>query len=546
MKKIYLLLFIYTFSISYSQVLEYGNSIESIKICNVIQGKNFASERAADSALDDILNVIGASKRFVLKECSNINNAVALTLNGVRYIMYDPEFMTSLSYGENWTNKFILAHEVGHHINGHTVDVLVANSSKNVSLSTNRIQELEADEFAGFVLGRLGATLSDALAGVQSLSDEDDSYSTHPRRSKRIAAIKKGFNESGGYVNPSNGTVKNGKTVDSPYSNLSYSGVVFQTRNDIFSDGIYTGYIGVNSDKPFGYGTFYGNSGYKYEGEWADGQNNGYGKRTYASGATEEGFFVNGYFSGAGVYTFANGTRQVGNFVKGSLNGEGEIIFNSGTVLKGTFNNGSIIKVTLTNPDDPEKIEIGFLDGSGGDGYATYTDHNGSTYTGNWKNGQIVTEAIKKHKDKGYKKWARQTGLDHFIPDFVLKGLDIQFSQGYGDDYIPADRVGFLIKKQGGSTLKGYFKNSFWRPIRSGFIETKIHNPDLENWDVMKKYGLTKYDLAYSIYWDDDRNGYAAFFLNGKLVQKGIYQGGNLVKEEDFDLELMIETYKQF
>ena len=51
--------------------------------------------RAADSALDDILNVIGASKRFVLQECSNINNAVALTMNGVRYIMYDPEFMAS-------------------------------------------------------------------------------------------------------------------------------------------------------------------------------------------------------------------------------------------------------------------------------------------------------------------------------------------------------------------------------------------------------------------------------------------------------------------
>ena len=83
-------------------------------------------------------------------------------------------------------------------LNGHTVDVLAANSSNKVSLSTSRIQELESDEFAGFVLGRLGASLSDALSGVQSLSDKDDSYSTHPRRSKRIAAIKKGFKESGG------------------------------------------------------------------------------------------------------------------------------------------------------------------------------------------------------------------------------------------------------------------------------------------------------------------------------------------------------------
>ena len=69
--------------VSYSQNLDYNNSYESINICTAIQGNNFASERAADSALDDILNVIGASKRFVLQECSNINNAVALTMIGV-------------------------------------------------------------------------------------------------------------------------------------------------------------------------------------------------------------------------------------------------------------------------------------------------------------------------------------------------------------------------------------------------------------------------------------------------------------------------------
>ena len=142
MKKISLVIAFLFYLVTYSQSLDYNNTYESINVCTAIQGNNFASERAADSALDDILNVIGASKRFVLQECSNINNAVALTMNGVRYIMYDPEFMTSLSYGDEWSNKFILAHEVGHHINGHTVDVLAANSSNKVSLSTSRIQEL--------------------------------------------------------------------------------------------------------------------------------------------------------------------------------------------------------------------------------------------------------------------------------------------------------------------------------------------------------------------------------------------------------------------
>ena len=370
MKKIFILLVLLLYTISYSQNLDYNNSIESINICNAIQGNNFASERAADSALDEILNVIGASKRFVLQECSNINNAVALTMNGVRYIMYDPEFMTSLNYGNAWTNKFILAHEVGHHINGHTVDVLAANNSNKVSLSTSRIQELEADEFAGFVLGRLGASLSEALSGVQSLSDKDDSYSTHPRRSKRIAAIKKGFNESGGYINPSSVSIKKGKTVDSPYSNTRYSGVKHVTMD--YENGVYSGYVGESSNKPFGYGEFRTKNGYIYEGEWSDGDYNGYGKQTWSSGSSYEGYFVSGIRSGEGVYNFADGRKFIGSFANGNLV-KGVQIFEH-FQLEGTFSkeNESVIRVTTTFKDGREPIEWGFLDGSNGEGLAHF------------------------------------------------------------------------------------------------------------------------------------------------------------------------------
>lgn len=157
MKNTFYILLLFS-NILLAQNLDYNNGYETIRICTAIQGNNFASEKAADNALGKILSVIGASKRFVLQECSNINNAVALTFNGVRYIMYDPEFMSMLNYSDDWSNMFILAHEVGHHINGHSVDaILGANGmGQETSLTTKRIQELEADEFAGFVLGRLG------------------------------------------------------------------------------------------------------------------------------------------------------------------------------------------------------------------------------------------------------------------------------------------------------------------------------------------------------------------------------------------------------
>ena len=386
MKNILFTLALLVSFLSHSQSLDYNNSYESVNICTAIQGNNFASERAADSALDDILNVIGASKRFVLKECSNINNALALTMNGVRYIMYDPEFMTSIKYGDEWSNKFILAHEVGHHINGHTVDVLAANSSNKASLSTRRIQELESDEFAGFVLGRLGASLSDALSGVKSLSDKDDSYSTHPRRSKRIAAIKKGFNESGGYVDSSNLNISNGKTVDSKYSNSRYAGVEFYTLSDYYSDAVYEGYVSINTGNPFGYGTLFFNNGSKYEGEMAGGKMTGYGKFTNVNGNLYEGYFVNNLFAGKGVYSETSGVIREGNWGNGKLQGKGKIVFASGDVFEGYLINGDAAgkgKATWTNGN---VYEGDFIDNMRtGKGKFTWAD--GDVYEGDFING---------------------------------------------------------------------------------------------------------------------------------------------------------------
>ena len=57
--------------------------------------------------------------------------------------------------------------------------------------------ELEADEYSGFVMFKLGASLSQAQQAVRLISpNKDDSYSTHPSRDKRLAAIKRGYNKA--------------------------------------------------------------------------------------------------------------------------------------------------------------------------------------------------------------------------------------------------------------------------------------------------------------------------------------------------------------
>lgn len=170
------------------QTLTYSQ-VDGLDLCRSYKSKSFTYDKEANETLDKILSVIGASKRFVLLPCDNINNAVADIYKGVRYIFYNKNFMREVYKNTNdWANLAILAHEVGHHINGHTLI--------NVSLKENRLMELEADEFAGFVMAELGASLNQALSFTEIFVEFDDTYETHPTKSKRINAVKKGYAKS--------------------------------------------------------------------------------------------------------------------------------------------------------------------------------------------------------------------------------------------------------------------------------------------------------------------------------------------------------------
>lgn len=185
--------------ISYSQELQtYADNAKTAnELCVAFKGNSFNTETDANNALDQILSVVGISRNFIIRSCENIPNAMAISLRGIRYIYYNTDFMSQInSRTRYWTNMSILAHEVGHHINGHTIDVLLyANKSvEEESLSASRSMELQADEFSGFVLAKLGASLSQASEAISKMiSDEDDTYSTHPMRSKRLKAIKSGY-----------------------------------------------------------------------------------------------------------------------------------------------------------------------------------------------------------------------------------------------------------------------------------------------------------------------------------------------------------------
>ena len=180
--------------------MSFAQTKDELDLCMAIQGNSFSTNTAAENALNRILNTIGASKNFVLSPCDRINNAVATAYKGTRYILYDRDFMNLINRNTNsWSSLFILAHEVGHHINGHSIDILLyaGDVVEPSSLAKKRQQELEADSFAAFVLAKLGASLYQLNEVINNISDDrDDTYSTHPKRSKRLASVKSGFEKA--------------------------------------------------------------------------------------------------------------------------------------------------------------------------------------------------------------------------------------------------------------------------------------------------------------------------------------------------------------
>lgn len=139
------------------------------------------------SELKEIVSYTGIPLNFEIYE-ADINNAIATIIDNKRYILYDTKLLNFANNetGNYWSSISILAHEIGHHLSGHTLGEISAN---------NHIIELEADKFSGFVLYKMGATLEQATKAIKVLGDVSDSES-HPNRQKRIKAIEEGWNES--------------------------------------------------------------------------------------------------------------------------------------------------------------------------------------------------------------------------------------------------------------------------------------------------------------------------------------------------------------
>lgn len=180
---------------NYCGITHNNNGIELCKAIQYQFGSNLTISEA-EKAVNKILKPLGLKKDFILVSCPDIDNAVAVTLpeDGIRYIVFDPNFMQDIIDNSSaWSNLWILAHEIGHHLLGHTS--LPPSGKDAVSLKNSRQRELDADSFAGASMYKLGATLGESQQAIKEISsDYDDNFSTHPKLSKRLKAIRNGYN----------------------------------------------------------------------------------------------------------------------------------------------------------------------------------------------------------------------------------------------------------------------------------------------------------------------------------------------------------------
>lgn len=180
-------------------------------LCNMVLGQyhicNISAEQQRNSAMvkclverggnndnkivREISDMIGLTPNFVFKNCNGIENAVAAINpldNNQRYIVYDTNYF-SRTIKSDYKHIFIIAHEIGHHINGHTIP-------SNETIEDRQKKELEADYFAGFVLYNVGATENDIIRIIDSFPNPSSHYSSHPQNDMRKIEALKGFNNA--------------------------------------------------------------------------------------------------------------------------------------------------------------------------------------------------------------------------------------------------------------------------------------------------------------------------------------------------------------
>jgi hypothetical protein len=177
---------------TYALPSEYDGNFESV--CNKAQTYWALEMETTQNNLATIYSLLKfSSYKIDVVMCDKIHSSALAYLNpqdGNRYILINKKKLTDLHTRYN-SHLFVIAHEFFHHKLNHL--------DRNTLLTTSTMKqcELDADYNAAIIVKNAGGTLEDCITALNQMAHpSDDTYESHPVKSKRIAIVQKAFSDN--------------------------------------------------------------------------------------------------------------------------------------------------------------------------------------------------------------------------------------------------------------------------------------------------------------------------------------------------------------
>lgn len=180
-------------SARYCSFSGHAHEFEGLLPLSVSEGMTVSAERTLITRIQDYS---GVTTKLQVYSGNALNAAAVLypdekdpeTLR--RAIVFQPYFLSYLEQrtrvaGQRsvWAKTSVFAHEVGHHLAGHTLRP-----------ENQRHNELQADWYSGFILGKMGADETSAQIVLKTFWF--DASRTHPASPDRLAAVTDGWRQA--------------------------------------------------------------------------------------------------------------------------------------------------------------------------------------------------------------------------------------------------------------------------------------------------------------------------------------------------------------
>ena len=147
--------------------------------------RDLSDDIAAYKTVVNIVRETGLAQNFIILP-GDVEKVKAYIEDNERILEYNPDFMENIQRKKNWYGISVLARQIGHHLSKHELEGGIPSIQ----------EEIKADESAGFVLFKMGASLGEAIVALESVIKEDSIYEKVIAKNIRISSLAKGWNNA--------------------------------------------------------------------------------------------------------------------------------------------------------------------------------------------------------------------------------------------------------------------------------------------------------------------------------------------------------------